>query len=205
MVDYNLPGCKNQVESLVDTCACVCQSLQSCLSLCNPMNCSLPGSSVHGSLQARILEQVAVSSSRGSFLTQRPSQPLLSPLHWQTGSSPLCQPESQGALPRKIFNDKPPDLQHCLGCLVTGISKHTHVLPRSKPPQRSQVLRMNSGLPAVVQPAMWGLPLAVSTSDPAPLAHSAAAPAAASLRGPTDLDASNLFPPQGLFPWCSRC
>ena len=29
---------------------------QSCLTLCNPMDCSLPGSSVHGILQARILE-----------------------------------------------------------------------------------------------------------------------------------------------------
>ena len=33
---------------------------------CNPMNCSLPGSSVHGILQARILEWVAISFSRGS-------------------------------------------------------------------------------------------------------------------------------------------
>ena len=32
------------------------KSLQSCLTLCNPMNCSLPGSSIHGILQARILE-----------------------------------------------------------------------------------------------------------------------------------------------------
>ena len=32
---------------------------------CNPKGCSLPGSSVHGSLQARILEGVAISSSRG--------------------------------------------------------------------------------------------------------------------------------------------
>ena len=37
----------------------------SCLTLCNPMDCSLPGSSVHGILQARILEWVAVSFSRG--------------------------------------------------------------------------------------------------------------------------------------------
>ena len=38
---------------------CVCAKLlQSCPTLCNPMDCSLPGSSVHGSLQARILEQV---------------------------------------------------------------------------------------------------------------------------------------------------
>ena len=34
---------------------------------CDPMDCSSPGSCVHGILQARILEQVAVSSSRGSF------------------------------------------------------------------------------------------------------------------------------------------
>ena len=40
--------------------------LQSCLTLCNPMDCSLPGSSVHGMLQARILEWVAMPSSRRS-------------------------------------------------------------------------------------------------------------------------------------------
>ena len=39
---------------------------QSCLTLCNPMDCSLPGSSVHGILQAKILEPVAISDSRGS-------------------------------------------------------------------------------------------------------------------------------------------
>ena len=40
---------------------------QSCLTLCDPVDCSLPGSSVHGVLQARILECVAISLSRGSF------------------------------------------------------------------------------------------------------------------------------------------
>ena len=35
-------------------------------SLCDPIDCSLPDSSVHGTLQARILEWVAMSSSRGS-------------------------------------------------------------------------------------------------------------------------------------------
>ena len=45
---------------------CVCaQSLQLCLTLCDPMDYSLPGSSVHGILQARILEWVVNSSSRG--------------------------------------------------------------------------------------------------------------------------------------------
>ena len=39
---------------------------QSCLTLCDPMDCSLPGSLVHGILQARILKWVAISFSRGS-------------------------------------------------------------------------------------------------------------------------------------------
>ena len=40
--------------------------LQFCLTLCNPIDCSPLGSSVHGILQARILEWVAMPSSRGS-------------------------------------------------------------------------------------------------------------------------------------------
>ena len=43
--------------------------IQSCPTLCDPMDCSPPGSSVHGISQARILEWVAISLSRG------PSQP----------------------------------------------------------------------------------------------------------------------------------
>ena len=43
------------------------KSFQSCPTFCNPVDCSPPGSSVHGILQARILEWVAISSSRGSF------------------------------------------------------------------------------------------------------------------------------------------
>ena len=38
-------------------------SLQSCLTLCNPMDCSPPGSSVHGILQARVLEWGAIAFS----------------------------------------------------------------------------------------------------------------------------------------------
>ena len=40
--------------------------LQSCLTVCDPMDCSPPGSSVHGILQASILEWIAMPSSRGS-------------------------------------------------------------------------------------------------------------------------------------------
>ena len=39
---------------------------QSCPTLCNPMDCSLPGSSIHGIFQARVLEWAAISFSRGS-------------------------------------------------------------------------------------------------------------------------------------------
>ena len=39
---------------------------QSCLTLCDPMDCSLPGSSVHGIFQARILVWVAIPFSRVS-------------------------------------------------------------------------------------------------------------------------------------------
>ena len=44
------------------------KSLQSCLTLCDPMDCSPLGSSVHGFLQAGILVWVAMPSSRGSSL-----------------------------------------------------------------------------------------------------------------------------------------
>ena len=61
---------KNTISKLRIICTLglyVCaESLQSCLTLCNPIDCSLPGSSVHGILQARTLEWVAMPSSRGS-------------------------------------------------------------------------------------------------------------------------------------------
>ena len=44
--------------------------LQSCLTLCDSMVCSPPGFTVHGILQARILEWVAMPSSRGSSQTR---------------------------------------------------------------------------------------------------------------------------------------
>ena len=60
----------------VCVCVCVCARARarthtrmnalSCLVLCDPMDCNLPGSSVHGISQARIQEWVAISFSRGS-------------------------------------------------------------------------------------------------------------------------------------------
>ena len=48
----------------------VVQSLSHVQLFCNPMECSLPGSSIHGISQARILEWVAFFFSRGSFWTR---------------------------------------------------------------------------------------------------------------------------------------
>ena len=50
----------------VRVCVCVCVCAQSCLTLWDPMGCSLPGSSVHGISQARILEWVVIPFFRAS-------------------------------------------------------------------------------------------------------------------------------------------
>ena len=56
------------VHFCVCVCVCVCvrTHAQSGSTLCDPMDCNLSGSSVHGILQARILEWVAISYSKGS-------------------------------------------------------------------------------------------------------------------------------------------
>ena len=81
------------------------KSLQSCPTLCNPTDCSPPGSSVHETLQARILEWVAIFSSTGSsqprdqtcgsciaggFFTSEPlGKPIQASWHWSTRSMAL--------------------------------------------------------------------------------------------------------------------
>ena len=60
---------------------------QSCLTLCDPVDYSPPGSSVHGIFEARIMEWIAISFSRGLFSTQGSNLHLL---HWQADSLPVC-------------------------------------------------------------------------------------------------------------------
>ena len=92
--DRNYSTCFEATGSLaqiIDVTVWVCaQLLQSCLTLCDPMDCNPPGYSVHGILQARILEWVA----RGSSMGTNPC--LLNLLHcrqilycWATGESAL--------------------------------------------------------------------------------------------------------------------
>ena len=54
-----------------------CLVAQACLTLCHPMDYSLPGSSAHGNFQLRILEWVAITYSRRIFLIQRSNLHLL--------------------------------------------------------------------------------------------------------------------------------
>ena len=59
------------VSRPIHVAANVCvQSLKTCPTLCDPMDCSPSGSSVHGILQVRILEWVVLPSSRGSSWTR---------------------------------------------------------------------------------------------------------------------------------------
>ena len=78
----------------ITVCVCVCVRVRACalslqlrLTLCSPMDCSPPGSSVHGVLQARILDWVSMPSSRGS--SQPRNHTYICLLHWQAGSSQL--------------------------------------------------------------------------------------------------------------------
>ena len=57
---------------------CVCSVVQSFLTLCNPMNYSSPGSSIHGIFQARMMEWIAISSYRGSSWPRDRTGPLVS-------------------------------------------------------------------------------------------------------------------------------
>ena len=69
--------------------AVLCSVAQLCLTLCDPMDSSPPGSSVHGISLARILKWVSISSSQGASWP-RDETCLLHLLHWQENSLPLC-------------------------------------------------------------------------------------------------------------------
>ena len=73
------------------------KSLQLCPVLCNPMDCSPSGSSVHGILRPRTLERVALL--QGIFLTQGLNLCLLFLLHWQADSLLLAPPGKPYGVP----------------------------------------------------------------------------------------------------------
>ena len=63
-------GCSNVLAEYA-AAAAAAKSLQSCPILCDPMDCSLPGSSTHGIFQARVLEWGAIAFSVSVFLKAR--------------------------------------------------------------------------------------------------------------------------------------
>ena len=81
-----LPLCTSTPTMYKYRCA---KSLQSCLTLCNLLDCSPPGSSVHGILQARILKWVLIPFSRESSQPRDQIHVSYVSLHWQAGSLPL--------------------------------------------------------------------------------------------------------------------
>ena len=105
-------------------CVCVCARAhtcmhtcmhsitQSCLTLCDPMNCSPPGSSVHGVFQARILEWVAISSSIYIHMRERDWDNIVNQLYFKKKKSKNKQKkilkgaESQGRNEHHYFTHK---------------------------------------------------------------------------------------------------
>ena len=73
------------------------KSLQSCSTLCDPLDCSLPGSSVHGIFQAGILEWITMPSSRGSFCPRDGTCISSIYLNWQADFLPLAPPGKHSA------------------------------------------------------------------------------------------------------------
>ena len=68
------------------------KSLQSCLTLCDPMDCSLPGSSVHGDSLGKNIGVGCHAPLQGIVSTQGLNPHLLCLLHWQVASLPLAPP-----------------------------------------------------------------------------------------------------------------
>ena len=92
---------KNKTKSKHSACMCT-HSLQSCLVLCDPVDHSPPGSSVHGIFLARILEWVAILSCKGS--SQLKDQTSVSCIFCNEGK--FFTPEPLGKPPRHIRQHK---------------------------------------------------------------------------------------------------
>ena len=69
------------------------KSLHSCLTIRNAMDCSRPGSSVHGDSPVKNTGVGCHALLQGIFPTHGSNPRLLGLLHWQAGSLPLVQPE----------------------------------------------------------------------------------------------------------------
>ena len=103
----------------------VCECAQSYLTLCDPMDCSLPGSSVHGILQAGVLEWVAIFFSRDlPDLGVKPTSPALADRVFTAESlgkpdpSPLFLRKKTKKFPKHFFTVVPADFWNVSGRTV---------------------------------------------------------------------------------------
>ena len=116
---------------------CVCLVSQACLTHCDPMNCSLPGFSVHRIFQTWILEWVAISYSRGSCQHRDRTKILWHFLHWQVDSlllyqlgslsmtcQPLVMPQTTVWLYSEVKSLSSVWLCYPMNCSLPGFSVH---------------------------------------------------------------------------------
>ena len=123
---------------------------QSCLTLCDPMDCSLPGSSIHGIFQARVLEWVAVSFSRGS-------------------SPPRDQTQVSRIVGRcfTIWATREVTLAHCRSSINRrSLLGHGRVLIQYEPWRADREIRLT---PVWGEPEEWPPPELCSSSEVAPV------------------------------------
>ena len=106
------------------------KSLQSYLTLSDPMDCSPPGSSVHGILQATLLEWVAIFSSRVSSQPRDRTCVSLCFLPWRVGSLPLASPGKsfRYSVQFSSVTQSCPTLCNPMNCSMPGLPVH-HQLP----------------------------------------------------------------------------
>ena len=109
---FRIPPFPNLSDMLL---VCVCMCMLNRVQLFNPMDCSQPGFSAHGVLQARILVWVAISSSRGSFQPRDQTHISFGLLHWQMDSLPLAplgRVFSLSYFPRNLYFGFFPSARH---------------------------------------------------------------------------------------------
>ena len=80
---------ENFIYSIVYDSLCVCSVAHLYPTLCDPLNCSWPGSSIHGIFQSRVMEYVALPAP-GDLPGPWIEPTSLRLLHWQADSLPLC-------------------------------------------------------------------------------------------------------------------
>ena len=93
---FPVPSPENLPHPEIQTMLLLCSVTQSCPTLCNPMNCSLPGSSIHGDSPGNNIGVDCHGFLQGIFPTQGSNPHLLCLLHWQVDFFTLSQSYTKG-------------------------------------------------------------------------------------------------------------